>query len=275
MLGCTPGSAAAFETALNQVKTIGSVTSLSTSGEDVTEEYVDLNAQKTALQNQLAQYNKILAKAEKVEDILNVQVQIERVQVELDRIEGRLKYLNNRVDLSTITVNLQEPAPIGGGISFDLNSVINDAIGGFLGLVGALIILFFALLPLIVIGLVAYGIYGGTGRKPRASQEPVIKRKSKNNRLFPRTIRSLFLAFFENLPDCTSLARICSSVDRVCGASCRDFGPVFTPAALSYLFRISPRSSSACSIASIRSQVPLTRITHSSGWQGSISPGTA
>ncbi len=72
-------------------------------------------AQRTALANQLAQYNRIMEMAENVSEILEVQTQIERVQVELDRINGRLKYLDNRVDYATITVTLQEPEPVGGG----------------------------------------------------------------------------------------------------------------------------------------------------------------
>ena len=164
----------AFDQTMEQLKPVGTVVSAQSSAQDVTEEYVDLNAQKTALQNQLDQYNKILAKADKVEDVLNVQVQIERVQVELDRIEGRLKYLGSQVDYSTITVSLQEPAPIGGGVTHDFNEVINSGIAAFLGVIDALIVLLFVVLPFAIIGGIGYGIYrwykgrhpAGTGSGP-------------------------------------------------------------------------------------------------------------
>ena len=99
---CSPG-----------VKEIGIVKSATTNGEDVTAEYVDLLAQKASYQNQIAQYNEIMKKSEKVEDIIKVQEQIDRVQTSLDRLEGRMRYLNNRIDLSTITVNLAEKEPVG------------------------------------------------------------------------------------------------------------------------------------------------------------------
>ncbi|MGD1004305.1 MAG: DUF4349 domain-containing protein [Methanoregulaceae archaeon] len=157
----------AFENTLEGVKAIGTVKSVSTQGEDVTEEYVDLTAQKTAYQNQLDAYNRIMAKSDKVEDILKVQEQIERVQVELDRIEGRMRYLNSRIDLSTITVTLQEPEPVGGETGHSFISAINDGIAGFLGMIDTIIILLLTLLPLIVIGGVAYGIYRWKkGKKP-------------------------------------------------------------------------------------------------------------
>ena len=95
------------------MKAIGTVKSVSTQGEDVTEEYVDIQAQKTSYLNQLAQYNEIMKKAVKVSDVIEIQQQIDRVQTELNRLEGRLKYLNSRIDMSTITVTLQEPEPLG------------------------------------------------------------------------------------------------------------------------------------------------------------------
>jgi hypothetical protein len=148
-----------FETTLTGVQAIGTVKSVSTQGQDVTEEYVDLQAQKTAYQNQLAQYNEIMKKAVKVEDVITVQQQIDRVQEQLNRLEGRLKYLDSRIDLSTITVNLQEPEPVGGQSAHNFVSTINEGISGFFGMIDAVIIIFLTLLPIIIIGGAGYGIY--------------------------------------------------------------------------------------------------------------------
>jgi hypothetical protein len=148
-----------FETTLTGVQAIGTVKSVSTQGQDVTEEYVDLQAQKTAYQNQLAQYNEIMKKAVKVEDVITVQQQIDRVQIQLNRLEGRLKYLDSRIDLSTITVNLQEPEPVGGQSAHNFVSTINEGISGFFGMIDAVIIIFLTLLPIIIIGGAGYGIY--------------------------------------------------------------------------------------------------------------------
>jgi hypothetical protein len=150
---------AEFENTLAGIKAIGTVKSASTQGEDVTEEYVDLQAQKTSYQNQLAQYNAIMKQSTKVEDIIKVQEQIDRVQTELNRLDGRLKYLNSRVDLSTISVSLQEPEPVGGDTGHNFVSTINEGIAGFFGMIDTVIILLFTLLPLIIIGGVGYAIY--------------------------------------------------------------------------------------------------------------------
>jgi hypothetical protein len=151
--------ASEFENTLTGVKATGTVKTVSTQGRDVTEEYVDLQAQKTSYQNQLTQYNEIMKKAVEVEDVIVIQQQIDRVQTELNRLEGRLKYLTSQVDFSTITVSLQEPEPVGGQSGHNFISTINEGIAGFFGMIDAIIIVFFTLLPLIIVGAAGYGIY--------------------------------------------------------------------------------------------------------------------
>jgi hypothetical protein len=148
-----------FDSTLSEVKSIGTVKTVSTQGRDVTEEYVDLQAQKSSYQNQLTQYNEIMKKAAKVEDIVTIQQQIDRVQTELNRLEGRLKYLNSQIDFSTITINLQEPEPVGGETGHSFISTINEGIAGFFGMIDAIIIILLTLLPLIIVGGAGYGIY--------------------------------------------------------------------------------------------------------------------
>lgn len=148
-----------FETVLEGVKASGTVKSSSVRGQDVTEEYVDLQAQKTSYQNQLAQYNEIMKKADKVEDVIRVQAQIDNVQTALNRLEGRMRYLNSQIDMSTITVNLQEPEPVGGETGHSFITAINEGISGFFGMIDGLIVLFFTLLPLIILGGIGYGVY--------------------------------------------------------------------------------------------------------------------
>ena len=150
---------AEFESTLAGVKAIGTVKSVSTQGEDVTEQYVDVQAQISSYQNQLAQYNEIMKKAVKVSDVIEIQQQIDSVQTNLNRLQGQMKYLNSRIDLSTITVTLQEPEPVGGETGYNFVTTLNEGIAGFFGMVDFIVILFFTLLPVIILGALGYGIY--------------------------------------------------------------------------------------------------------------------
>jgi hypothetical protein len=174
---------AEFDNTLAGVKAIGTVKSVSTQGQDVTEEYVDLEAQKTSYLNQLAQYNAIMKKAINVSDVIEIQQQIDRVQTKLNQLEGRMRYLNSRLDMSTITVTLQEPEPVGGDTGYDFITTINEAIDGFIGSIKAIIVLFAALIPwLIVLSGIGYVIYRLVKRnKPtaKAPTEPAEKKPAE------------------------------------------------------------------------------------------------
>ena len=121
--------------------------------------YVDVQAQITVYQNQIAQYNLIMKNATKVDDVLAIQQQIDAVQTNLDRVTGQMKYLNSQVDYATITVSLQEPAPVGGTQGHDFVTAINEGIAGFFGVIDAIIVFVISVLPLIIIGGVAYAGY--------------------------------------------------------------------------------------------------------------------
>ncbi|MFA7653815.1 MAG: DUF4349 domain-containing protein [Candidatus Magasanikbacteria bacterium] len=94
-----------FDQGMNEVKALGEVVGEQSNGQDVTEEYIDLDAQLRNLQATEKQFLAILAKAVKIEDILNVQRELTNVRGNIERLQGRMKYLKQSADLSTITVN--------------------------------------------------------------------------------------------------------------------------------------------------------------------------
>ncbi|MBM3133398.1 MAG: DUF4349 domain-containing protein, partial [Chloroflexi bacterium] len=80
----------------------------STQAQDVTEEYTDLDAQRTNLEATEKRYLELLQKAEKVEDMLKVEEMISRTRGEIERIKGRMKYLEETSATSLISVTLVE-----------------------------------------------------------------------------------------------------------------------------------------------------------------------
>jgi len=84
------------------------VTSETTSSEDVTEEYVDLDAKLRNLQATEEQLLRIMEKAEKIEDVLAVQRELTQVRGEIEQTQGRMQYLERTSSSSLIEINLQE-----------------------------------------------------------------------------------------------------------------------------------------------------------------------
>lgn len=85
-----------------------SVTSESTSSQDVTEEYVDLDSRVKNLEATEAQLLKIMESAAKTEDILSIQRELTNVRGEIEQAKGRMQYLQRTTSTSLINVQLEE-----------------------------------------------------------------------------------------------------------------------------------------------------------------------
>ncbi len=86
------------------------VTSESTSSEDITEEYVDLESRLKNAEATEQQYLALLEKAEDVEDILRIYESLSRVRSEIEQIKGRMQYLERSSSMSLISVRLEPEA---------------------------------------------------------------------------------------------------------------------------------------------------------------------
>lgn len=95
-----------FDTGLGEVKQMGEVKSETVNGQDVTEEYVDLQAQVKNLRASESQFLEIMKRAVKIEDVLAVQRELTNIRGQIEGIEGRIKYLEQSAKLSSLTVYL-------------------------------------------------------------------------------------------------------------------------------------------------------------------------
>jgi hypothetical protein len=119
-----------FASALEQIRTAGDrVVQEKVSGQDVSEEYLDIEARlrnKKALEGQFLD---IMKQAHKVEDALDVQSQLADVRTEIERLEGRRRFLENQAALSTITTTLQMPQPLVATTTTGFGTTIKHAFG--------------------------------------------------------------------------------------------------------------------------------------------------
>jgi hypothetical protein len=75
---------------------------------DVTAEFLDIEARLKTKKELENRYLEILKKANTVSEILEVEKQIVELRSEIESIEGRLKFLNNQVSFSTLDVRIYE-----------------------------------------------------------------------------------------------------------------------------------------------------------------------
>ncbi len=152
-----------FQSVLDAIAGLAvSVESLSTSGQDVTEEYVDLSSQLTNLEATAARVRGFLDDATRVEDALAVNAELSRLEGEIAVIKGRMQYLSQSAAFSSITVNitpdeLAQPIEVAGwqprGVAKEaLESLIN-ALQSLANLVIWLVVFVLPILVLIAIPL--------------------------------------------------------------------------------------------------------------------------
>ncbi len=99
----------AFQSFLNTVEK-GSikVENQAVSGQDVTEEYVDLESRlksKKTVEERLLSFMK---EAQKTEDLLKISNDLSVVQEEIEQLTGRINYLNNQTSFATVSIHLSE-----------------------------------------------------------------------------------------------------------------------------------------------------------------------
>ena len=102
-----------FNQAREEIKDVGVfIRNESTNARDVTEEFVDIEAQLINLRAQEDTYRTLLNRSTRIEDIIQITSSLTNVRTQIERIEGRKRYLEGQTDFSTISVSLFEDSEI-------------------------------------------------------------------------------------------------------------------------------------------------------------------
>lgn len=147
----------AYEQTLSEIRKLGTVKSDSSSGSDVTMQYVDIESRLKNLRAEETRLIAIMDQAKNVTEILAVEKELSRVQGDIESYQARLNVLNNQIDFSTITVYITEPQPV---VSYDwgIGDAITEAVHAFVGMIGGLIVLTGYLIPLVLYLAIGLGI---------------------------------------------------------------------------------------------------------------------
>jgi hypothetical protein len=81
-------------------------------GEDVTDQYVDLQSQLTNLEATRARIQEFLQDAKSVDEALRINQELANIEAQIEQIKGRMNYLTDRSAYSTITINFEPEFPV-------------------------------------------------------------------------------------------------------------------------------------------------------------------
>jgi hypothetical protein len=96
-----------FSATMDAVKKVATkVNRENVSSDDVTAEYVDLEAQVKNYKAEEKQYQDIMSRAVKIEDVMSVASKLAEVRNRIERTQGQLNYISRQVAMSTISISL-------------------------------------------------------------------------------------------------------------------------------------------------------------------------
>ncbi|HEV2028133.1 MAG TPA: DUF4349 domain-containing protein [Candidatus Dormibacteraeota bacterium] len=146
--------AAKFDETIDQLTKLGKVQNEHISGNDVSAQYVDLQAR---LANEEAQRNAMLAllgRAQSVADIIAVQTQLGQITQQIEQLKGQISYIDHNTTYSTVSVNITEagaPAQAAPVDSWGFASALTDAAHNFVTTINYIISGLGAIGPIVIL----------------------------------------------------------------------------------------------------------------------------
>lgn len=96
-----------FENFINKIETgEGEIKYKEIDARDVTDQFIDLESRLQNKKNYLNRYSELLAKAQTVKDILEIEEKIRGIEEEIESTTGRIKYLSDLVEHSTLDLTI-------------------------------------------------------------------------------------------------------------------------------------------------------------------------
>lgn len=155
-----------FESVFNEIKKVATqVISESSNAQDITAEFIDLEARLKNTRAEEASFVAILSRSGKIEDVLAVTREVARVRGEIEQLQGQMRYLSSQTDMSTLTVNLSEDVAIASAsadwrpwqtVKISVKQLITSGQNFIDGLISFIIV---ALPLLIIYALVIWLVY--------------------------------------------------------------------------------------------------------------------
>jgi len=161
---------------LGAVRSLGRVESESSSAEDITDDYVDMEARLKNAQASEARLKEMYQRAGTVKDVLEVEKELTRVRGDIEAFMAKKRNWDILVDMATIEVNLHEPSaamPAAHNFWGPIRSAFGSSLEGFANSLRALIIFIGVIAPwLVIVGPAYYlGVRQIKRRRDRKKKE--------------------------------------------------------------------------------------------------------
>ncbi|MFB5189684.1 DUF4349 domain-containing protein [Alicyclobacillus fastidiosus] len=149
-----------FNSFLGRTESLGSVSSFTQTGQDVTEEHGDLTSQLTQLEGESAAYTRLYDKAQTMKDMLQIEQSLSEVNNQIAQLDAQLHDLNRSVQLSTIHLTIAKRTPAASSQSYTSRLALSNSLHFMKTSAHALLIFFAWVLPwAVTLGVIGGGVW--------------------------------------------------------------------------------------------------------------------
>ena len=185
---------ASYSSFLGRADETGSVVYRSESTEDITAQYVDVEARLSSLEAQKAKLEELRAQAESLEDLLTIEERISDVQYQLESYTSQRRLYDNQVDYCTVDISVEEVAVYTPANSFGsrVQSALGDALDSFVAFLQEVVIFCIYALPYLILLAVLLALFLLLRKKLPRRQPRQPKGKNPDpdySTLYPQTER--------------------------------------------------------------------------------------
>jgi hypothetical protein len=147
-----------FADAMRDLRALGDVEVQTIQGEDVTAEYVDLQARLRIAKSRREVLLGLMAKAVSIEQTIRVQNALDDTQLRIEELQGSIGLLEDRTSFATIRVQLHEEGvePEAEVKNPSVTTAWDRAIAGFFGVIAGVVVGLGYLIPILAIGAVVW-----------------------------------------------------------------------------------------------------------------------
>jgi hypothetical protein len=100
--------AAKLDAALRDLRGLGKMTNMSTTGEDVSAQLIDLKARTKSLRAEELQLLELLSRTSRISEVLEIRSRLDTVRQEIESLKAQSKYYEDQVDYATINATIFE-----------------------------------------------------------------------------------------------------------------------------------------------------------------------
>ena len=161
----------------------GNVTSQSETAQNITSQYIDVEARLTALYEQRDRLNALADSAEATSDLLEIESQLSDVQYQIENYTQQMRAMDGEISYSTVYLNLNEVAsltPTDDSFVTRIAHAFTDGWAGFGSGVQAFLVAIVYLLPVLLLGFAIALLVWLIHRRVRrnAPPKPPVKKAS-------------------------------------------------------------------------------------------------